>query len=156
MNRLISRTPNKIGVFYRRRRVRTVEGSIIRKLTTVLCLPACLTLIGCDFRKPTPAVTSTTVQSPTASVTPGGPQGASPIPCQGGSAAGPLGPCPDGVQLIQVCGNCDADSGYPTSANRYGWWCSNSLDEAARKLGFTENCKVRRVVSQQECCNPSQ
>ena len=156
MNRLISRTSNKIGVFYRRRRLPIVEGSIIRKLTIVLWLPACLTLIGCDFRKPTPAVTPTTVQSPTASVTRGGPQGASPIPCQGGSPAGPLGPCPDGVQLIQVCGNCEADSGYPTSANRYGWWCTNSLDEAAHMLGFTQNCKVTRVVSQQECCNPSQ
>lgn len=155
MNRLISRTSNKIGVFYRRRRLRTVEGSIIRKLTTVLWLPACLTLIGCDFRKSTQAVTPTTVQSPTASVTRGGSQGGSPIPCHGGSPAGPLGPCPDGVQLIQVCGNCEADSGYPTSANRYGWWCTNSLDEAAHKLGFTQNCKVTRVVSQQECCNPS-
>ncbi len=67
MNRLISRMSNKIGVFYRRGRLRTVEGSIIRKLTIVLWLLACLTLIGCDFRGPTPAVTPTPVQSPTPS-----------------------------------------------------------------------------------------
>ncbi len=151
MNRLISRTSNKIGVFYRRRR--TVEGSIIGKLTIVLWLPACLTLIGCDFRKP--AVTATTVQSPTPIVTRGGSQGGSPIPCQGGSPAGPVGPCSDGIQIMQVCGNCEADSGYPTSANRYGWWCTNSFDEAVNMLGFTHNCKVKRVISQEECCNQS-
>ena len=154
MNRLSSRTSNKIGVFYRRRRLRPVEGSIIRKLTIVLWLPACLTLIGCDFRKP-----SATVQSPTPSsvhsVTRSGPQGGSPIPCKGGFPAGPLGPCSDGIQLIQVCGNCEADSGYPTSANRYGWWCTNSLDEAVKILGFTQNCKVARVASQEGCCNHS-
>jgi hypothetical protein len=151
MNRLISRTSNKIGVFYRHRRLRTMEGSIIRKFTIVLWLLACLTLIGCDFRKPTP----TTVQSPTPSVTRGGPQGGSPIPCLGGSSAGPLGPCSDGIQLMQVCGNCEADSGYPTSGNRYGWWCTNNFDEAVHMLGFTQNCKVTRVASQAECCNPS-
>ncbi len=155
MNRLISRTSNKIGVFYRRRGLRTVEGSIIRKLTMVLWLPACLTLIGCDFRKPTPAVTSPTVQSPTPSVTRVGPQGGSPIPCKGGSAAGALGPCSDGIQLMQVCGNCEADSGYPTSANRYGWWCTNNFDEAVKMLGFTQNCKVARVASQEGCCKHS-
>ncbi len=153
MNRLISRTSNKFGVFYRPRRLPAVEGTIIRKLTIVLWLPACLTLIGCDFRKPTQAVTPTTVQSPTTSVTRGGPQGESPIPC--GSAAGPLGPCSDGIQLMQVCGNCEADSGYPTSANRYGWWCTNNFDEAVHMLGFTQNCKVTRVASQAECCTPS-
>src|SRR5438876_1648611 len=47
MNPVISRTWSQRGVFYRRRRLRTVEGSIIRKLTIVLWLPACLTLIGC-------------------------------------------------------------------------------------------------------------
>ena len=149
MNRVISRTSNKIGVFYRGRRLRTVEGSIIRKLTIVICLTACLTLSGCDFRKPTPA----TVQSPTPSVTRGGPQGGPPIPCLGGSPAGPLGPCSDDSQLMQVCGNCEADSGYPTSANRYGWWCANSFDEAVNMLGFTQKCKVTRVVSQKECCD---
>ena len=155
MNRLISRTSNKIGVFYRRRRLRPVEGSNIRKLTMVLWLPACLTLIGCDFRKPTPAVTSATVQSPTPSVTRVGPQGGSPIPCKGGSAAGALGPCSDGIQLMQVCGNCEADSDYPTSANRYGWWCTNNFDEAVKMLGFTQNCKVARVASQEGCCKHS-
>ena len=159
MNRLISRTSNKIGDFYRRRRSRIVEGSIMRKLTIVLWLPACLTLIGCDLRGPTPAVTPTPVQSPTPSsvhsVTPGGPQGGSPIPCLSGSPAGALGPCPDGIQLMQVCGNCEAHSGYPSRANRYGWWCTNSFDEAVHMLGFTQNCKVTRVVSQQECCNLS-
>ena len=156
MNRLISRTSNKIGVFYRRGRLRTVAGSIIGKLTTVLWLPACLTLIGCDFRKPTPAGTSTTAQSPTTSSVHSVTQGESPIPCKGGAAAGALGPCSDGIQLMQVCGNCQADSGYPTSANQYGWWCTNDFDEAVKMLGFTKNCKVTRVVSQQECCNPSQ
>ena len=155
MNRLISGTSNKTGVFYRRRRLRIVEGSMIRKLTIVLWLPACLTLIGCDFRKPTPAVPATTVQSPTPSVIRGGSQGGSPIPCLGGSPAGPLSPCSDGIQIMQVCGNCDADSGYPASANRYGWWCANSFDEAVKMLGFTQNCKVKRVVSQEECCNRS-
>jgi len=155
MNQLISRTSNKIGVFNRNWRLRTVEGSIIRTLTLVVWLPACLTLTGCDFRKPTPAVTSTTVQSPTPSVTRVGPQGESPIPCKGGSAAAPLGPCSDGIQIIQVCGNCEADSGYPTSANRYGWWCTDSFEEAVKMLGFTQNCKVTRVVSQKECCDRS-
>ena len=155
MNRLISRTSNKIGDFYRRRRSRIVEGSIMRKLTIVLWLPACLTLIGCDFRKPTQAVNATTVQSPTPSVTRGGPQGGPPIPCLGGSPAGPLSPCSDGTQLMQVCGNCEVDSGYPTSANQYGWWCTNSFDEAVSRLGFTKNCKVTRVVSQAECCKRS-
>jgi hypothetical protein len=155
MNRLISKTSNKIGIFYRRRRLRTVEGGIIRKVTLVVWLAACLTLIGCDSRKSTPAVTATTVPSPTPSVTRGGPQGGSPIPCLGGSPAGPLGPCSDGIQIIQVCGNCDADSGYPTSANRYGWWCTNSLDEAVKMLGFTKNCRVKPVISQAECCDRS-
>jgi len=85
----------------------------------------------------------------------GGSQGGSPIPCLGGSPAGPLSPCSDGIQIMQVCGNCDADSGYPASANRYGWWCANSFDEAVKMLGFTQNCKVKRVVSQEECCNRS-
>jgi len=155
MNRLISTTSSNIGVFYRRRRSRTLENNIIRKLTIVSSLLACLALMGCDSRKPASTVTATAAQSPTPSVTQNGPQGESPIPCQGGSPAGPLGPCPDGVEIIQVCGNCDADSGYPTSANRYGWWCSNSLEEAAKMLGFTQNCKVARVVSQAECCSHS-
>ena len=129
---------------------------ISRKLTILLWLAACLTLIGCDFRKPIPAVTATTAQSPTPSVTRSGPQGESPIPCQGGSPAGALGPCADGIQIIQVCGNCDADSGYPTRANQYGWWCTNNFDEAVKMLGFAQNCKVKRVISQAECCNPSQ
>lgn len=154
MNRLISRTSNKIEVFYRCR-LRTVEGRTIRKLTIVLWLAACLTLIGCDFRKPAPAVTATTAQSPTSSVTRSGPQGESPIPCEGGSPAGALGPCSEDTQIMQVCGNCEADSGYPTSANRYGWWCANSFDEAVKMLGFTKNCKVTRVVSQEECCKHS-
>lgn len=157
MNRQISRTSNKIGVFYRRKRLRTVESSRIGKFAIVLCLPACLTLIGCDSRGPAPAVTSSPGQSSTTSSAQSVAQGGgSPIPCQDGAPAGALGSCPDGVQLIQVCGNCDANSGYPTSANRYGWWCSNSLEEAAHMLGFTKNCKVTRVVSQAECCNPSQ
>ena len=157
MNRQISTTSNKIGVFYRRRRLRTTEGSILGKLAIVLLLSACLTMIGCDSRGPAPAVTSSPTQSPTTSSAQSVAQGGgSPIPCQGGAPAGALGPCPDGIQLIQVCGNCDADSGYPVSANQYGWWCANSLDEAAHMLGFTKNCKVRRVVSQAECCNPSQ
>jgi len=151
MNRLISRTSNKIGVFYRRTKLRIVERSIIGKLTMVLWLAACLTLIGCDSRKPTPAVTATTEQSPNTSVTRSGPQGASPIPC--GSPAGPLGPCSDDLQLMQICGNCDADGGYPSSANQYGWWCTNSFDEAVKILGFTRKCKVTRVSSQAECCN---
>ena len=155
MNGLISRTSNKIGVFYRRRRLRTVEGSIITKLAIVLWLSACLTLIGCDSRKPTPAGTSTTAQSPPPSVIGGGSQGESPIPCKGGAPAGPLGPCSDGIELMQVCGNCEADSGYPTSANRYGWWCTNDFDEAVKKLGFTQDCKVARVASQEGCCKHS-
>ena len=132
-----------------------MNRSISRKLTIVLWLAACLTLIGCDSRKPTPAVTTTTVQSATPSVTRSGPQGGSPIPCLGGSPAGPLGPCSGGIQIIQVCGNCDADSGYPASANRYGWWCTNSLDEAVKMLGFTKNCRVKPVISQAECCDRS-
>lgn len=154
MNRLISRTSNKIGVFYRRSRLRTVEGSVIRKLTIVLWLTACLTLIGCDSRGPTPAVTATPAQSPSPSSVHSVTSGGSPIPCLGGSA-GPLGPCPDDTQLMQVCGNCEAHSGYPSKANRYGWWCTNSFDEAAHMLGFTQDCKVTRVVSQKECCDRS-
>jgi hypothetical protein len=126
-----------------------MEGSIIRKLAIVLWLSACLTLIGCDSRKPAPAVNATTAQSPTRS----GPPGGSPIPCQGGAPAGPVGPCSDDSQVMQVCGNCEADSGYPTSANRYGWWCASSFDEAVKMLGFTQNCKASRVISQEECCN---
>ena len=63
MNRVISRTWNKIGVFYRRGKLRTVEGSIIRKLTIVLWLPACLTLsswpsnVSSGPANPTPAPT---------------------------------------------------------------------------------------------------
>ena len=30
-----------------------------------------------------------------------------------------------------------------------------SFEEAVRMLGFTQNCKVTRVRSQQECCNAS-
>src|SRR5947208_11994183 len=142
MNRLISGTSNKIGVFYRRRRLRIVVGSMIRKLTLVLWLPACLTLIGCDFRKPTPAVPATTVQSPTPSVIRGRSQGGSPIPCLGGSPAGPLSPCSDGIQNMPGCGNCDADSGYPASANRYGWGAANSFDQAVKKVGSTQHCQV--------------
>lgn len=153
MKRLISRTSNKIGVFYRRRRLRTMQGNTIRNLMIMLLLTASLTLIGCDSRKPAPVVTATTEKSPTPNVTRTGPQGGSPIPCQGGAPAGALGPCSSDAEIMQVCGNCEADSGYPTSANRYGWWCADNLDEAANKLGFTKNCKVTRVISQQECCN---
>ena len=156
MNRPVSRTSNKIGVFYRHRKLRTVEGSIIRKVTIALWLPACLTLIGCPLHSPTSTVTPAPGQSPTSSSVHSVTQGESPIPCKGGGSSGPLGPSSDGIQLMQVCGNCDAGSGYPTSANQYGWWCTNNFDEAVKMLGFTQKCKVTRVASQQECCNPSQ
>lgn len=128
---------------------------MITKLMILLCLAVCLTLIGCGSRKSTPAGAASTDQSATQSVTRNGPQGASPIPCRGGGAAGPMGPCGDGTVIMQVCANCEADSGYPTSANQYGWWCSNNFDEAVKMLGFGKNCKVTRVVSQEECCNHS-
>src|ERR1041385_9319730 len=56
----------KIKIAGKRRR--RMNRLISRKLTILLWLAACLPLIGWDFRKPTPAVTATTAQSPTPSV----------------------------------------------------------------------------------------
>jgi hypothetical protein len=142
-------------------------------LTRVLCLSACLTLMGCS--KPHVLVDwvknwlglssnrgSVLFPSPTVAAPPSPTAAAPPSPTAGGAPCGAPYHCgsppnctdPMGhvIQIIGVCWNCDSNNNYPCTSNKYREVCTTSFDVAAK---MSVDCpmpyKVSHVTCKEQC-----